>query len=152
VLLLWGCLYPSFYIQGTTRLQGKITVTIWSQSRLYLCLPIIYIFIDIIIYSLGSMSWSSEIFMIVGQVITDLSLGLLSLCGVVPRVPILVRKVGERIMICQNIKEKWNKNREIFFWLLKIGNLIQIVFYLKILQTICKWNLVLFTSSHRTKC
>jgi hypothetical protein len=49
-----------------------------------------YIFIDIIIYALENMLWSSGIFWMVGRVITDSSLGLLSLCGVVPRVPILI--------------------------------------------------------------
>jgi hypothetical protein len=42
-----------------------------------------YIFIDIIIYALGSLSWSYEIFWMMGRVIADPSLGLLSLCGVV---------------------------------------------------------------------
>jgi hypothetical protein len=49
-----------------------------------------YIFIDIIIYALENMLWSSEIFWMVGRVITDSFLGLPSLCGVVPRVPILI--------------------------------------------------------------
>jgi hypothetical protein len=48
------------------------------------------IFIDIIIYVLGSTSWSSGIFWMVGWVIADPSLGLPSLYGVVPGVPILV--------------------------------------------------------------
>jgi hypothetical protein len=47
------------------------------------------IFIDIIIYALGSMPWFSKIFLMVGRVIAVPSLGLLSPCGVVPRVPIL---------------------------------------------------------------
>jgi hypothetical protein len=47
-------------------------------------------FIDIIIYILKSMSWSSGIFRIVGQVIVDPSMGLSSLCEVVPQVPILI--------------------------------------------------------------
>jgi hypothetical protein len=50
----------------------------------------IYTFVDIIIYSLGSTPWSSEIFWMVGQVIADPSFHLPSLCRVVPRVPILV--------------------------------------------------------------
>jgi hypothetical protein len=49
-----------------------------------------YIFIDIIIYALGSKPWSSGIFQMVGRVVADPSFGLLSPCGVVPRVPILV--------------------------------------------------------------
>jgi hypothetical protein len=48
-------------------------------------------------------------------------------------------------------KKKENKNREGFFELLKMGNLIQNVFDLKILQNICTWDLVLFISSRRTK-
>jgi hypothetical protein len=50
----------------------------------------IYIFIDIIIYTLGSTTWSSGIFWMVGRVIVDSFLGLLSLCELVPRVPILI--------------------------------------------------------------
>jgi hypothetical protein len=50
-----------------------------------------YIFIDIIIYALGSMSWSSKIFWMVDQVIACPSLGLQSPYGVVPWVPILIR-------------------------------------------------------------
>jgi hypothetical protein len=49
-----------------------------------------YIFIDIIIYVLGSTPWSSGIFRMVGRVIVDPYFGLLSLCGVVPRVLILI--------------------------------------------------------------
>jgi hypothetical protein len=51
-----------------------------------------YIFIDIIIYALGSTTWSSGIFWMVGQVIADPSLGLMSPCGVIPWVPIHVRR------------------------------------------------------------
>jgi hypothetical protein len=40
-----------------------------------------YIFIDIIIYTLGNMSWFSEIFWMVGRVIADPFLNLLSSCG-----------------------------------------------------------------------
>jgi hypothetical protein len=50
---------------------------------------------------------------------------------------------------------KWKRKKEIKtgkdFYLLKIRNLIQMVFYLKILQNIYKWDLVLFISSCRTK-
>jgi hypothetical protein len=48
-----------------------------------------YISIDIIFYALGSTLWSSRIWM-VGGVIADPSLGLLSPCEVVPWVLILV--------------------------------------------------------------
>jgi hypothetical protein len=43
-----------------------------------------YIYIDIIIYVLGSTSWSYEIFWMVDQVVADSSMGLLSPCEVVP--------------------------------------------------------------------
>jgi hypothetical protein len=49
-----------------------------------------YILIDIIIYVLGNTSGSSRIFWMVGRVITDPSLGLLSLCQMVHRVLILI--------------------------------------------------------------
>jgi hypothetical protein len=61
-------------------------------STLSLLTYLTYIFIDIIIYALGSMPWSSKIFWMVGRVVADPSLGLLSPCGVVPRVPILVSR------------------------------------------------------------
>jgi hypothetical protein len=49
-----------------------------------------YIFIDITIYALGSMPWSSKIFWMMGRVIADPSLGLPSIYEVVPRVLILI--------------------------------------------------------------
>jgi hypothetical protein len=49
-----------------------------------------YISIDIIIYALGSTSWFSGIFWMVGRVVADPSLGLLSPYEVVPQVLILV--------------------------------------------------------------
>jgi hypothetical protein len=59
-----GCLYPSFYIQrgrgykeGNRVGYNKIPIRILS-----LLLYFTYIFINIIIYILGSTSWSSEIF------------------------------------------------------------------------------------------
>jgi hypothetical protein len=50
-----------------------------------------YISIDIILYALGSTSWSSRIFWMDGRVIADPFLGLLSPCEVVPWVLILIR-------------------------------------------------------------
>jgi hypothetical protein len=50
-----------------------------------------YILIDIIIYALGSTLWYSKIFWMVDWVIADPSLDIPSLCGVVPRVPILIK-------------------------------------------------------------
>jgi hypothetical protein len=61
------------------------------------------------------------------------------------------RKIGEGMLADQNGKENGNENSEGFFWLLKIRNLIQIIFDLKIIQNICKWDLVLFISLHRIK-
>jgi hypothetical protein len=55
-------------------------------------LSLLTYFTDIAIYALGIMPWSSRIFLMVGRVIADRSLGLLSLCGVVPRVLILVTR------------------------------------------------------------
>jgi hypothetical protein len=54
-----------------------------------------YIFIDIIIYAMGSTPLSSGIFWMVGRVIAGPSWGLSSPCGVVPRVPILVNPLPE---------------------------------------------------------
>jgi hypothetical protein len=75
------CLYPSFYIKGGEVIR-KITLSLLTYFT--------YIFIDIIIYALGSTPWSSGIFLMVYWVIADSSLNLLSLCGVVSWVPILV--------------------------------------------------------------
>jgi hypothetical protein len=50
-----------------------------------------YIFIDTIIYDFGSTPWPFGIFWMVGRVIADPFLDLLSLCGVVPQVSILVK-------------------------------------------------------------
>jgi hypothetical protein len=61
-----------------------------------------YIFIDIIIYALGSTSWSFGIFWMVGRVIADPSLSLPSPCGVVPRVPILIRFKGNETWFSLN--------------------------------------------------
>jgi hypothetical protein len=49
-----------------------------------------YILIAVVIYVLRSTSWSSRIFWMVGRVIKDRSLGLLSPSEVVPQVLILV--------------------------------------------------------------
>jgi hypothetical protein len=48
-------------------------------------------------------------------------------------------------------KKKGNKKQGRIFRLLKIENLIQMVFDLKILQNICKRDLILFISSRRTQ-
>jgi hypothetical protein len=54
-----------------------------------------YIFIDIIMYALGSTSWSSAIFWMMGRVIADPSLDLPSPYEVVRRVLILVSYIDE---------------------------------------------------------
>jgi hypothetical protein len=61
-----------------------------SIRTLSLLVYFTYIFIDIIMYALGSTSWSSEIFWMVCRVIADPSLDLLSLCRMVPQIPIIV--------------------------------------------------------------
>jgi hypothetical protein len=53
-------------------------------------LSLLSYFIDIAIYALGSTPWSSGIFWMMDRVVLDPSLGLLSLCRAVPRIPILV--------------------------------------------------------------
>jgi hypothetical protein len=57
-----------------------------------------YIFIDIVIYAFGSTSWSSEIIWMAGRVIADPSLVILSPCGVVPQVPILVSMTNTLVL------------------------------------------------------
>jgi hypothetical protein len=91
-LSLGGCLYPSFYIQGGRGYKegNRVGYNMISIRTLSLLAYFTYIFIDIIIYALGSTSWSSRFFWMVGRVVANPSLGLLSLCGLVPQVPILV--------------------------------------------------------------
>jgi hypothetical protein len=87
-----GCLYHSFYIQrGRGYKEGnRVGYNMISIRALSLLAYFTYILIDIIIYVLQSMSWSSKIFCMMGRVVKDSSLSLLSPCGVVPRVPILI--------------------------------------------------------------
>jgi hypothetical protein len=68
VVVLVGCLYPSFYIQGERGYKegNQVSYNMISIKILYLLDYYIYIFIDMIIYALGSMSWSSGIFWMVG--------------------------------------------------------------------------------------
>jgi hypothetical protein len=89
-----GLPLPLFFIQGGRGYKegnrvGYNMIPIRTLSLLAYFTHI-YIYIYIIIYFLGSTSWSSGIFWMVSQVIADPSLGLSSLCGVVPRVPILI--------------------------------------------------------------
>jgi hypothetical protein len=92
-LSLWGCLYPSFYIQGGGEVTWKCNLVSYNMIPIR-TLPLLayftYYFIDIIIYALGSTPWSSIIFWMVGRVVVNPSLRFLSLCEVVPWVPILV--------------------------------------------------------------
>jgi hypothetical protein len=90
----WGCLYPSFYIQGRRGYKegnrvGYNMILIRTPS---LHAYFTYISLDIIIYALWSMPWSSGIFRMVGRVIMDPSLGLPSPCEVVPWVLILITR------------------------------------------------------------
>jgi hypothetical protein len=79
------------YVRGRGYKEGnRIGYNMILIRTLSLLSYFTYIFIDTIIYTFGSTPWSSGIFWMVGRVIADPSLGLLSLCGLVPRVPILV--------------------------------------------------------------
>jgi hypothetical protein len=91
VVVPWGCLY-SFYIQGGRGYKdgNRVSYNMTLLMTLSLLAYFTYIFIDIIFYAFGSMSWSSRIFWMLGRVITDPSLGLSSPYEVVPWVPILV--------------------------------------------------------------
>jgi hypothetical protein len=59
-----GCLYPSFYIQGGQGYKegNRVSYNMIPIRTLSRLAYFTYIFIDIIIYALGSTSWSSEIF------------------------------------------------------------------------------------------
>jgi hypothetical protein len=87
-----GVPLPLLLYPRGVKLQGRYPS--WLQHDSYsdsiLLVYFTHIFIDIIIYAIGSTLWSSGIIWMVGQVIADPSLGLLSLCGVVPQVPILI--------------------------------------------------------------
>jgi hypothetical protein len=63
----WGCLYPYFYIQREQDYKEGNRVGYNMIPIRILCLPTYFIdiSIDIIIYTLGSMPWSSEIFWMV---------------------------------------------------------------------------------------
>jgi hypothetical protein len=92
VLSTFGCLYPSFYIQGGRgyREGNRVGYNMISSMTLSLLAYFTYISIDIIIYALESMSWSSGFFWMVGRVVTNHSLGFPSPCEVVPWVLILI--------------------------------------------------------------
>jgi hypothetical protein len=80
------CLYPSFYIQwGRGYKKGnRVSYNMIPIRTLSLLTYFTYIFIDIIIYSLGSTLWSSGIFWMMDWVVADSFLDLPSLCVLVP--------------------------------------------------------------------
>jgi hypothetical protein len=61
-----GCLYPSFYIQGGRGYKKGNGYNMFSIRTLSLLAYYTFIFIDIVIYTLGSTPWSSRIFWMVG--------------------------------------------------------------------------------------
>jgi hypothetical protein len=67
-LVSLGCLYPSFYIQGEPGYNkgNRVGYDMISIRTLSLLIYFTYILIDIIIYALRNMSWSSGIFWMVG--------------------------------------------------------------------------------------
>jgi hypothetical protein len=90
-VLLRGASNSSFIYKGRDYKEGNwVNYNMILIRTLSLLVYFTYIFIDIIFYVLGSTHWSSGIFWMVGRVVTDPSLGLLSPCEVVPRVLILI--------------------------------------------------------------
>jgi hypothetical protein len=82
---------PPFISKGQGYKEGNwVGYNLIPTRTLSLLAHFTYIFIDIIIYALRSTPWSSRIFWMVDWVIADPSLGLPSLCGMVPQVPILI--------------------------------------------------------------
>jgi hypothetical protein len=80
-------LYPRRRSYKEGNRVGYYMITIRTPSLLSY---FTYISMDIIIYVLGSTSWSSVIFWMVGRVVVDPSVGLPSPCEVVPLILILV--------------------------------------------------------------
>jgi hypothetical protein len=92
-LSLWGASTLPFISKLRRRgyKEGnRVSYNMISIGTLSLLAYFTYIFIDIIIYTLGNISWSSGIFYMVGRVVVDPSIDLPSLCEVVPRVLILI--------------------------------------------------------------
>jgi hypothetical protein len=86
------------YQRGRDYKEGnRVIYNMISNRTLSLLAYFTYISVDIIIYALGSTSWSSRIFCMVGRVITDTSLGLLSPYEVVPQVLILI--TGSQLVV-----------------------------------------------------
>jgi Trk-type K+ transport system membrane component len=63
-VFLLGCLYPSFYIQGGRGYKkiDRVSYNMIPIMTLSLLTYFTYILIDIIIYTLESMPWSSGVF------------------------------------------------------------------------------------------
>jgi hypothetical protein len=107
-----GCLYPYFYIPGVRGYKegSRVGYNMIPIRTLSLLAYFTYIFIDTIIYALGSTAWSSRIFWMVDRVIADPSLGLPSLCSVVPRVPIVITMRGQNA-VSRIVTEGVSKDR-----------------------------------------
>jgi hypothetical protein len=81
-VVFWGASTPHFISKGRGYKKGnRIGYNMIPIRTLSLPAYFTYIFIDIIIYALGSTPWSSEIFWMMGRVVADPSLGLPSICG-----------------------------------------------------------------------
>jgi hypothetical protein len=84
-------LHLLLYTRGRCYKEGnRVGYNMIPIRTLSLLIYFTNIFIDIIIYVVESMTWSSRIFWMVDRVVADPSLGLPSPCGMIPRVPILV--------------------------------------------------------------
>jgi hypothetical protein len=86
-----GASTPHFYIQVNEVIKkcNRVSYNVILISTISLLIYFTYIIIDIIIYALRR-TWSSGIFWMVGRVVADPSLSLLSPYKMVPRVLILV--------------------------------------------------------------
>jgi hypothetical protein len=64
MFVLWGYLYPFFYIQGGRgyKEDNRVGYNMIPIRTLSLHVYFTYIFIDIAIYAMGSTLWSSGIF------------------------------------------------------------------------------------------
>jgi hypothetical protein len=83
--LSWGASTPPSISKGKGYKEGnQVGYDMIPIRTLSLLAYFTYISIDIIIYALGSTSWFSGIFWMVGRVVADPSLGLLSPYEVVP--------------------------------------------------------------------
>jgi hypothetical protein len=90
-----------FYLRGRGyKKNNRVGYNMISIMTLSLLAYFTHIFIDIIIYALGSTPWSFGNFWMVGRVIKDPSLSLLSPCEVVTWVLIFIsRKETQELLI-----------------------------------------------------